>query len=659
MRDAETVTDRPVVPPRRPLGGITTTGAVATPAVLAVLAVVANLQDTQIYPRLGLPVAATTTQVTVAVLHLGTTLSSAAALGLLLYAVVLLPGSGVGTIGRDGYRAIRAAAWTAGVAGVASLLLALASAADLSGARMGDVLFGPTPLAAFAALEEPMGWFLQGIGFLVVALGCVWALTWRTSALLLVIGVVSLLPPAAVGQAAVGRGHDWATDAGAIQVVAAAVWIGTLIVVMAHRRRLGAVDERTWRRARLALGTAGVAWVASTLVLALLLVIPGSLTGTVWGRWQLVQAGLVAVTTVVWLAAGRRGRLLPAVLGLSGLVVVVAGAMTHSVPPRFLTRVDSDSEVLLGYDLPSPFTAWQALVDWRINILFTLVAVTAVVAYVLGVRTLRRRGDVWGRGRTLAWFGGWLVIVVATSSGVGRYSAGMFSVHMGSHMALNMLGPVLLALGGPVTLALRALRPARADAPSGPREWIVAAVNSPAAKVLTHPFVTLPLFVGSFYVLYFTDLFDSSLRFHWAHQLMNIHFVLVGYLFFWPLVGVDHAPTRLPPLGRLAVLLGAMPFHAFFGIALMSSDTLIGGNFYRSLGLPWLTDLLADQKVGGGIAWATGEVPMLLVIVALLVQWSREDDRDAARHDRREERDDDVELKAYNEMLAQLARGRR
>jgi putative copper resistance protein D len=140
---------------------------------------------------------------------------------------------------------------------------------------------------------------------------------------------------------------------------------------------------------------------------------------------------------------------------------------------------------------------------------------------------------------------------------------------------------------------------------------------------------------------------------------MNIHFVAVGYLFFWPLIGVDRAPVRLPHIGRLAVLLAAMPFHAFFGIALMSTDRIIGGDFYRSLALPWLGDLLGDQRVGGGIAWATGEIPILLVVVALLVQWSREDDRAAERHSRREDRDDDAELRAYNEMLGRLAQTRR
>jgi cytochrome c oxidase assembly factor CtaG len=628
-------------------------------AALAAVAVAATLPDTQMYARLGIPVAGTGTQVLVAALRVVVVLTSAGSLGSLLYAAFLVPAQPSGTVDTDGYRALRRAGWCAATAGSAALLLGPATAADLSGSALTDVLSGPDLLSTFAALEEPVAWLLAGVGFAAVALGCAWALRWWEAALLAALATASMLPVPAVGQAAVGRGHDWGTDAAVVQAVALAVWLGVLVALVLHRRYAGGLDGPLWRRARILLVGSGSAWVLSTLVVALLLTVPGSLVGTAWGRWQLVQAGLAAVAAAVWAVAGRRGRLLTPLAAVGGAVVVVAGAMAHTVPPRFLARADTDGEVLIGYDLAAPFSALRALLDWRGNILFTVVAVAAVLLYLHGVRVLRARGDGWATGRTAAWLLGWLVLVLATSSGLGRYAPGVFSVHMISHMALNMLAPVLLALGGPVTLALRVLHPAGRGNPPGPREWLAAAVASPVARLLTHPLVTLTLFVGSFYVLYFTPLFEASLRYHWAHQLMYVHFLAVGYLFFWPLVGVDHAPVRLPHLGRLAVLLAAMPFHAFFGIALMSTDGLIGGEFYRSLALPWLPDLLADQKVGGGIAWATGEIPMLVVVIALLLQWSREDERSAARHDRKADRDDDAELGAYNEMLARLSQGRR
>ena len=105
----------------------------------------------------------------------------------------------------------------------------------------------------------------------------------------------------------------------------------------------------------------------------------------------------------------------------------------------------------------------------------------------------------------------------------------MFSVHMATHMLLSMVAPVLFVLGAPVTLGLRALPVAGRGSPPGPREWLLALVRSPVAKVLTHPVVALVLFVGSFYALYFSGLFDTALNYHWAHLLMNAHFLLAGY----------------------------------------------------------------------------------------------------------------------------------
>src|SRR5699024_9255091 len=75
----------------------------------------------------------------------------------------------------------------------------------------------------------------------------------------------------------------------------------------------------------------------------------------------------------------------------------------------------------------------------------------------------------------------------------------------------------------------------------------------------------------------------------------------------------------------------------------------------RDLGLDFVPDLLADQKVGGGITWASGELPLLLIMTALAVQWYRSDSRAATQHDRRADRDEDAELAAYNEMLHKMA----
>ena len=137
---------------------------------------------------------------------------------------------------------------------------------------------------------------------------------------------------------------------------------------------------------------------------------------------------------------------------------------------------------------------------------------------------------------------------------------------------------------------------------------------------------------------------------------MNLHFLLSGYLFYWVAIGIDPSPRKLQPVTKLAMVFGSLPFHAFFGVALMSMGAVMGEWYYRSLGLGWNADLVGDQQLGGSIAWATGEIPLVLVMMALLIQWSRSDGRTARRVDRAADRDDDADLAAHNAMFAELAR---
>jgi putative copper resistance protein D len=155
--------------------------------------------------------------------------------------------------------------------------------------------------------------------------------------------------------------------------------------------------------------------------------------------------------------------------------------------------------------------------------------------------------------------------------------------------------------------------------------------------------------------LYFSPLFDIGMRFHWSHQLMAVHFMITGYLFYWLVIGVDRPPQTLPHIAKLGFVFAAMPFHAFFAVAILSGDAIIGENFYRSLDLPWAVDLAAQQRAGGQVTWATGELPLFVMIIALVAQWFRQDQREARRTDRAADAGHDDSLAAYNEMLAALA----
>ena len=414
-----------------------------------------------------------------------------------------------------------------------------------------------------------------------------------------------------------------------------------------------------------------VAMAVSGVVNALVRILPSDLLTTTYGRlvvakfvalcllglagWRQRRTGVVALQADPGSRAGLlRLALIEAVL--FGLTFGVAVGLGRTPPPPLPIGVPSISDVKIGYDFPGPPTPARVLFDWRFDLIFGTAAIVFAALYLAGVRRLRRRGDAWPMGRTVAWLLGCTALLFVSSSGVGRYMPAMFSMHMAAHMLLSMLVPILLVLGGPVGLALRALPAAGRGDPPGMREWLLAALHSRISRFLTNPVVATALFVAGFYGLYLGGLFDAAVGSHIGHVVMNVHFLASGYLFYWVVIGVDPTPRPIPPLAKVAVVFASLPLHAFFAVILMSMPKVLGESFYHSLHLSWHTDLLGDQRLGGGMAWAAGEIPLVVVMIALLVQWSRSDQRTARRLDRAADRDDDAELAAYNAMLAELAR---
>ncbi len=270
---------------------------------------------------------------------------------------------------------------------------------------------------------------------------------------------------------------------------------------------------------------------------------------------------------------------------------------------------------------------------WALDPLPFVVTVWAVGLYLLGVATLRRRGDHWPVGRTLSFVVvGMGVFFLVTESGLGVYDTTLLSVHMVQHMALSMLVPLALALGAPVTLALRTL-------PAAPRRWLLRLLHSRVARVLSFPPLTLALYVLSPWALYFTSWYDASLSSAFVHEMMHVHLVLVGSLFFWPLVGVDPVPGRVGYPFRVLLVVLTLPFHAFLGVTIMGQTALIGGEHYRMLREgpmgAWLPSVAADQHLAGGILWGSGDLIGLAVFGVLFVQWVRSSMREAQREDRR------------------------
>ncbi len=286
-------------------------------------------------------------------------------------------------------------------------------------------------------------------------------------------------------------------------------------------------------------------------------------------------------------------------------------------------------------DLPR-FTLASVITQWGIDPVLFIATIWVVGLYLSGVLALRRRGDAWPVGRTIAFVGGGMgSFYVVTQSGIATYDTTLLSVHMVQHMVLSMVVPLFLALGAPITLALRTL-------PGTPRRWLLTALHSPVAKVLSYPPLTFALFVISPWALYFSGWYGASLHSTFVHEMMHLHLVTVGALFFWPLVGIDPIPGRVDYPFRVLLTVLTLPFHAFLGVAIMSGNTLLGGDWYPGLHNGpmggWLPDPLDDQHLAGGILWGAGDLVGLLFFATLFTQWVRSSMKEAVREDRRLDR---------------------
>ena len=591
------------------------------------------------------------------------TLSGALVIGALVYVVTTASPDNSGVLDANSFRLHRFAERASVVWLAAAAAMIPIQAANTWGVGVSRLISSGTLGDALGASQMARGWIVVTIFSGVVALALRFTVRWVWHALLLIPSLIAVIAVPVTGNAGQGPNHDYATSSVIVFALAVAVLTGVKVSAM-----LAPPSEQLRRRVLvIELTSGGTALLYGTLLLWLMLP-PASPTGSDYGR--LAVAGAAALTTVwltdlVILVRSRTGPIRwgnrTAAAGALATILAIAAisAMATQTAAGLLAHRFTTWDVFLGYELAQPPTVLRMLTAWRFDTLIGTGGLLLAALYVAGVVRLRRRGDDWPWGRTAAWLVGCLTLVFVTGSGVRAYGSAMFSVHMVEHMALNMFIPVFLVLGAPVTLALRALPAAGSGHPPGPREWLVWLVHSPVTRFIAHPVTAFVLFVGSVYAVYFTPLFDTFARYHWGHEFMSVHFLITGYLFYWGIIGVDPGPRRLPFIGRLGLLFAVMPFHAFFGIATMTMTSAIGGTFYRDLNLPWLSNIIGDQHLGGAIAWGASELPVLVVVIALVAQWAQQDRRTAARSDRHAEAAYADELDAYNAMLKELSRSRR
>lgn len=635
-----------------PAGAVVAVVAGVVGAVVTGAAAASAFGDPGLVVRWGYPVAR--------VVHDG---AAALAIGGLLAAAALLAPD------RAAWQRARAlgngAAVVWALAGVAVLVL---GAADVVMLPLDDPRFGPALWQYVSSVDVGRQVAIEVAFVAVVALLASAVRGPVGAGVAAVLGLVALVPLALTSHSAGSASHELVVSSWWMHLAGVCLWTGGLVTLAWLGRRdglgrdVGTVAGRYsvvagWAFALVAASGAANGWArvgglagmvtpygAVLLVKVIALVLLG-LAGW-WHREHLLRRLTDGSAALFW-------RLVAAEVVVMGVALGLGVALSRSaspVPDEPFTD-PTPAELVTGEPLPPPLEPSRLLTEVSQDVLWLGAVVAMVVVYLTWVRRLRARGDRWPLHRTVLWLLGSLLLLYVTCGGVAVYGRVLFSVHMVQHMTLSMVVPALLVFGAPVTLALRAL-PRRGDGSRGPREWLLGLVESRFARFVSHPVVAAVVFVGSMIAFYFTPLFGQALQTHVGHELMMIHFVLAGYLFANGLVGVDPGPARVAYPLRVLLLFATMAFHAFFGVALTSTDTLLEATYFSSLGLG--IDALADQHDGGAIAWGIGEVPTVGLALLVAYQWFRSDEREARRRDRRADRDGDAELDEYNRMLEQM-----
>jgi putative copper resistance protein D len=486
---------------------------------------------------------------------------------------------------------------------------------------------------------------------------------------LLLLSLAAIIAPVFESHSASSGSHALAIGSLVVHVVAISLWVGGLVAITFLR-----AQDRAMALPRF-----------SALALWAAIAVSASGTANAWARlnfqsaWSSQYARMVLLKILLTVALiffgylNRRqlkgslklngkqlGRLISVEVLIMAVTTFVGSKLSTMQPPlRAESSVLDPGLAVAGIATPPPPSLWRLVSLYDPDALMIGVLVTAVALYIRGVIILTRRGDKWPVGRTVAFALGISAIDYATSGGLGVYAKFSFEYHMIAHMLLGMVAPIGIVLGAPITLALRTLPQGRTSQERGVRGTLIALLHSKPAAVFTNPVSALALFDGSLFVLYMTPLFGNLMQSHLGHLVMSVHFLLAGILFFHVIIGIDPNPRKVPHIVRIVILFAAMSIHAFFAVALISTSTLLDQGYFASLQTPWNLDLLADQHAGGSVAWAMGEIPILLALVATFIQWMRDDSRETKRIDRNEARlaamGEPDELAQYNAYLSTLA----
>ncbi|MGD0377280.1 MAG: cytochrome c oxidase assembly protein [Streptosporangiaceae bacterium] len=266
-----------------------------------------------------------------------------------------------------------------------------------------------------------------------------------------------------------------------------------------------------------------------------------------------------------------------------------------------------------------PF-GWSAVVTvWQFAPIVTGFTAVAAVAYLWGVVRVARRHPArpWPAWRTAMFLGGLAVVVLATQSGIGAYDDVLFWDHMVQHLMLLMAAPVLLIFGQPVTLLLHASR-------NPLHTWTKRVVRSRVVSFLTWPVFGFAAYAVAVVAAHLTGIANLVEANQAVHNAEHAGFLIIGYLFFLPIIGSEPIRWRLSYPVRFIILVLAMPIDTFTGLMLGYGSAGTPG--VTAAGRPaWAPSPVADLHAGGAVMWVAGDGLMFALMMIVYMLWSMDD----------------------------------
>ena len=299
---------------------------------------------------------------------------------------------------------------------------------------------------------------------------------------------------------------------------------------------------------------------------------------------------------------------------LAGLMLAATPSATlaHSGPP------------------PVPETLWRT---WNFDPAIVLVLTIAVWIYLRGVREIWSRA---GRGRGVriwqvaAALGGYLTIFIALISPLDPLSSALFSAHMGQHILLLTIAPLLLILADVSATSIWGLPTHWRRTIPGIRRRLSFADST--WMVVSLPLLALALQSLVLWTWHVPALYNAAIQSEFIHALEHLTMFGAAALFWWVVLQRGRRADVNYGVGLLMLFALVLQKTALGALISFSPNPWYAE--YAATTAAWGLTPFEDQQLAGAVLMGPGSLIYLIIGVALFAGWFRAIERSVDRQDR-------------------------